>query len=69
MTRQECEQMIAGAFKTIVDIYHIYNPDGNYLSLTYLNNGKDSINWFFNNSRCDDIDRYISCHGLFEKEA
>lgn len=35
MTRKECEKKIMGLLQEIVDVYHEYNPDGEYLALQY----------------------------------
>lgn len=35
MNRTECETLIAEKLHEIVDIYHQYNPDGRYLTLSY----------------------------------
>lgn len=39
MYRRECESIIIEKLKDIVAIYHEYNPEGEYLSMTY---GKDA---------------------------
>lgn len=41
MTRTECEREIFERLMDIVDIYHKYNPDGEYLSLTYCTSESD----------------------------
>lgn len=38
MTRKECEEAIEQKLREIVEIYHQYNPQGNYLSMGYINN-------------------------------
>jgi len=35
IARKECELAILDKLQEIVDIYHDYNPDGEYLSLSY----------------------------------
>lgn len=47
MNRQQCEAAILEKMKEIVAIYHEYHPLGRYLSLTYLCEGDDWIQ--FNN--------------------
>ena len=45
MNRKQTEKMIAGLMRQIVNLYHIYDPDGDYLSLAYLRNedGRNTI--------------------------
>lgn len=38
MTREQCENIIIGLLKTIRDVYHEYNPEGNTLSLSISEN-------------------------------
>ena len=63
MTRQECEAEIMRLLRQIVDTYHIYNPDGNYLAMTYLNENNDQYitcsNQYWDNG--NDRDTPISC--------
>ncbi len=49
MTRKECEEAIEQKLREIVEIYHQYNPQGNYLSMGYIN---DENGWsiMYNNS-------------------
>ena len=41
MNRGECEKAIIERLKEIVDIYHQYNQNGEYLSLTYIKDQND----------------------------
>ena len=52
MNRQQCEAAILEKMKEIVEIYHEYHPLGRYLSLTYLCEGDDWIQ--FNNRYWED---------------
>jgi len=38
VTREQCENIIIGLLKTIRDVYHEYNPEGNTLSLSISEN-------------------------------
>lgn len=49
MDRRQCESLIMEKLEEIVAIYHEYNPEGRYLSLTYIN---DSGEYF------DIVNRY-----------
>ena len=42
MNRNQAEKLIIGLMKQIVEIYHLYDPDGDYLSLSYLKKGDES---------------------------
>lgn len=53
MTRQECEQELINKAREMVDILHQYAPQGNRLSLVYLN---------------EDGDGYISIHNCYWDE-
>lgn len=44
LSRIECESAILRKMKEIIDIYHEYDPDGNYISLCMLNNKSIHIN-------------------------
>ena len=76
MTQKECEKLIAEKLVEIVGIYHQYNPDGKYLSLTYMG-GEGSEIWC-NNRFWDfsdeggeigeDVDRPIIFQQPFNKE-
>ena len=70
MTRQECEAEIIRLLRQIIDVYHVYNPDGNYLSLTYLNENDDQFIGCFNQhwENGADIAKPIDCHDKKEKE-
>ena len=63
MTRLECEMQIMGLLRQIVDVYHKYNPNGTYLTLTYNDMGDMDDYMQFNNSHWDgaeDEDRPIN---------
>lgn len=47
MTRKECEQAMEQKLREVIAIYKQYNPDGKYLSMTYLD---------------DDGDGYVQCN-------
>lgn len=53
MTRQECEKAIMKKAREMVDILHQYAPEGNHLSLAYIN---------------EDGDGYISIHNCYWNE-
>ena len=44
LSRIECESAILRKMKEIIDIYHEYNPDGNYISLCMIDNKSIHIN-------------------------
>jgi len=50
ITREKCEAVIESLFREIVDIYHLYNPDGNYLTIAYIN---------------DDNDQFVTCNNRY----
>lgn len=52
MTRKECEQAMEQKLREVVAIYKQYNPDGNYLSMTYLDDRDDG--YVQCNNRCWD---------------
>ena len=54
MDRHDCEKIIIDKMKDIVDIYHEYNPEGEYLMLTYRkdDDGIDQVS--FNNAHWED---------------
>lgn len=37
MDRRQCESLIMEKLEEIVAIYHEYNPEGRYITLTYAN--------------------------------
>ena len=41
MERNECERLLEKKFRELIDIYHQYNPDGKYLSATYMDDDGD----------------------------
>ncbi|MBQ1779289.1 MAG: hypothetical protein IIZ93_14135 [Acidaminococcaceae bacterium] len=43
LTREQCEKLIQKKLYEIIDIYHRYNPDGNYLNLAYMNEDDDQF--------------------------
>lgn len=49
MTRSECEVLILQKIKEMVDIYHKYNPHGEYLTACYLVNEDGDHTVLFNN--------------------
>lgn len=53
MNRQDCEKIILEKMKDIVAIYHEYNPDGNYLTLSYLDEQSQPM-IMFNNRHYDE---------------
>ena len=50
LTREKCESMINRLIREIVNVYHLYNPDGKYLSIAYVN---------------EDNDEYVSCNNHY----
>lgn len=54
MDRKDCEKIILEKLKDIVAIYHEYNPDGEYLMLSYNKEDRIKDNFSFNNSYWDD---------------
>ena len=54
MNRKECEAAILEKMQEIVAIYHQYNPEGSYLSLTYMDDEGDGYIMF--NNRCWQFD-------------
>ena len=50
MTREQCERELNKMIRMMIDIYHKYNPDGNYLSIAYIN---------------DDGDGYVTCNNHY----
>lgn len=50
MTRSECEVLMLQKIKEMVDIYHKYNPHGEYLSVSYVVNEEGDHVVHFNNS-------------------
>lgn len=52
MNRQECEKIILEKLEEIVAIYHEYNQEGNYLSLTYLRDD-DGFSYIARNKTTD----------------
>lgn len=44
LSRIECESAILRKMKEIIDIYHEYNPDGDYISLCMTNNESIHVN-------------------------
>lgn len=69
-TRNECEMEIKNLLKQIVDVYHEYNPNGKYLSLTYINDTNEQYISFNNRSWVDgeDKDKPISCSDWLGKD-
>ena len=64
MTKEQCEAIISGMMKQIIDIYHDYNPDGKYLNLAYV--GGDY--WCFNNAYFgEDAERPINISSYIEE--
>ena len=47
MGRIECEKAIIQKMREIMDIYHEYNPDGEYLSMTIVNDHFSVNNIYF----------------------
>lgn len=72
MERNECERLLEQKFRELIDIYHKYNPEGTYLSATYMND--DGAGTVKINNRCwhfceadgledgEDIDHPIDIH-------
>ena len=50
MERNECERLLEKKFRELIDIYHQYNPDGTYLSATYMD--EDGAGTVKMNNRC-----------------
>lgn len=50
MTRERCEAELNKMIRMMIDIYHQYNPNGNYLAIAYLN---------------EDGDGYVSCNNHY----
>lgn len=44
LSRIECESAILRKMKEIIDIYHEYDPNGNYISLCMIDNKSIHIN-------------------------
>lgn len=44
LSRIECESAILRKMKEIIDIYHEYNPDGDYISLCMIDNESIHVN-------------------------
>ena len=44
LSRIECESAILRKMKEIIDIYHEYDPDGDYISLCMINNKSIHVN-------------------------
>ena len=49
MNRKQTEKLIAGLLKQIVAVYRLYDPDAEYLSLTYFHNPGNTEYIAFNN--------------------
>lgn len=53
MERNECERLMEQKFRELIDIYHQYNPNGKYLSATFMDDDGDgwvrinNRNWHF----------------------
>lgn len=53
MERNECERMLEQKFRELIGIYHQYNPNGKYLSATFMDDDGDgwvrinNRNWHF----------------------
>lgn len=67
--KSECEQAILAKFKEIADLYHQYNPYGEYLSLALTiaeNDDSSEADWCFriNNAfyDSDSIDSLLPIH-------
>ena len=55
MDRNKCERLLEQKARELIDIYHQYNPDGNYLSITYINDGGDgTVNIYNRYWKADD---------------
>lgn len=54
MTRSECEVLILQKMKEMVDIYHKYNPHGEYLSVYYVANERGGHVVHINNKYWED---------------
>lgn len=50
-SRDECERKLLALMREAVAIYHQYNPDGNYLTLTLVNGVISGNNSYFDNDR------------------
>lgn len=57
MERRDCEIIILALMKQIAEIYHQYNPDGKYLTLTYIKDDDDGTDYIDFNNRYYDEDK------------
>lgn len=63
MSRIECESALLRKMKEILDIYHEYNPEGDYLTLDIVHNTHINAN------NCEYTnDKAISCHMRVEED-
>ena len=54
MTRQECEDKILEKLEEIVEIYHEYNPNGEYLAMFYHLHGVNVNNEYWDGGNDED---------------
>ena len=69
MTRQECEKAIEQKLREIVEVYHQYNSQGDYLSMAYIND-EDGCSIMCNNRSWDandELDREAGEDYLLDK--
>ena len=71
LSRMECETQIAGLLRQIVDVYHQFNPEGNYITFYYLNQNDDNYIHFDDASESNEYNariNYSDWNGKYKKE-
>ena len=69
MTREECEAALSKLAVKMVNVYHQYNPEGQYLCMGYLDGGEGPQNWFHvdNDWSRADCQKPIEVYGTLEE--
>ena len=65
LTREECENLINEKLHEIVEIYHQYNPEGQYITL-YYSDQAEGVFYGFNNRYWD---KTVNDEGEIEQPA
>lgn len=60
MTRLQAENAIIDKLVEIVEIYHDYNPEGSYLSMSFVNGTVDVNNSYQMDDKKKPMDAYVS---------
>ena len=62
MTRAKLERELLDAMKKVVELYHVYNPEGTYLSLCYINGNIHINNQYFDTDMRKPVDANMINH-------